>query len=143
MQFKICGEGMLGFGILVMKGHQQDEELPLWISAWQHKPPSFLLSSFCLNTLFHLHQNSTLPLPILSFHSAEEDFTNGLFSLQDAWIWVGVWIWVGALDCGGGFGLCGCFLVWVGACFLLEIFAGSVSLSFLTRLQVGVLDLVM
>jgi len=47
------------------------------------------------------------------------------------------------LDCGGGFGLCGCFLVWVGACFLLEIFAGSVLLSFLTRLQVGVLDLVM
>ena len=144
MQFNICGEGMLGFGILVMKGHQQDEELLLWISAWQHKPPSsFLLSSFCLNTLFHLHQNSTLPLPILSFHSAEEDFTNGLFSLQDAWIWVGVWIWVGAFGLWRRF-----WTLWMlfglgGSLFLLEIFAGSVSLSFLTRLQVGVLDLVM
>ena len=44
------------------------------------------------------------------------------------------------LDCGGDFGLCGCFLGWVGAC-LLEIFAGSVLLSFLIRSQVGVLDL--
>ena len=105
---------MLGFGILVF-----------WLWRVTNRIKNYL------------YQNSTLSLPILSFYSAEKDFTNGLFSLQDAWIWVGAFgLWRRFWTLWMLFGL-------GGSLFLLEIFAGSVSLSFLTRLQVGVLDLVM
>lgn len=55
----------------------------------------------------------------------------------------------GSLDLGGSFWIAEEVLDFVdafrlgGSLFWLEIFAGSVSLSFLTRSQVGVLDLVM
>ena len=99
MHFKICGGRMLGFWILDMEDHQQDEELPPMdlCSAASMSPHHHSCSCFFPQNPFPLLSKlNPFLLPTLLLHFAEEDFINGLFSFWDAWIWVGVWIWVGA-----------------------------------------------
>ena len=97
LYFKIFGGRMLGSGILVMKDHQQDEELPPMdlCSAWAPIiiPPVLILSPIpfftFIKTQFFSLANSSISLSWRRLHQ-------WTFSFQDAWTWVGVWIWVGA-----------------------------------------------